>query len=311
MLNCFFEHAFACANYASVIATKFEISKVLRMSMNFKKSCWLILGLMVTAHVGCAGSDGDLPRRFRARNDAADVYGWSKESSRDSLRALISFGCAFGVFKFLRSTKNADKLMAFMEAAGVGTTVYQLLGLLRKFTLNPIARLLPSIARKRRIKLGHTQALFDFLKAHEIKTDDQLPSDEHVRTKTDKKMMERLRTYIGYGGLDADTKWVENFMIKEEPNYAGGVPHKIVRCIAQINNPQPYSRHGAELRKGLPIVGAPGGGKTTLARLIAYETKCPFIEASPAALMNTFVGTGPNKLKEFFDKAEKCCGSGA
>ncbi len=259
---------------------------------------------MVTIHARGAGSNGGLPSLFRARNDAADVYGWSKESSRDSLRALISFGCALGVFKLLRSTKKAGKLMAFMEASGLGTTVYQLLGLLRKFTLNPLARLLPWVARKRKIKLGHTQALFNFLKARDIKTDDQLPSDEHVRTKTDKKMMEQLRTRIGHGGLDADTNWVENLMIKEEPDYAGGVPPEIMRCIAQINNPQPYSRHSATLRKGLPILGAPGGGKTTLARLMAYETKCPFIEASPAALMNTFVGTGPNALKGFFDNAE-------
>jgi len=272
--------------------------------MNYKKCLWFIIVLMIAENASAVGGRGGLPRLFRARTDAADVYGWAKESTRDSLRAVISFGCALGVFKYLRSTKKAGKLVAFMESAGLGTTVYQILGLMRKFTINPLVRLFPWVARKRRIKLGHTQALFRFLKARDIKTDDQLPGDEHVRSKTEKKMMEQLRTQIGHGGLDAGTNWVEKLMVKDEPAYAGTVPDELGRCIAYINDPEQYQRHGATLRKGLPLVGAPGGGKTTLAKLIAFHTGCPFIEESPAALMNTYVGTGPNALKEIFDNAE-------
>ena len=272
--------------------------------MNYKKYWCLIIVLLVTVDVSAVGGRGGLSRLFRARNDAADVYHWAKEGSRDTLRVLISCGCALGVFNYLRSAKNAGKLIAFMESSGVFTTVYQLLGLLRKFTINPLARLLPWVAAKRRIKLGHTEALSRFLRARDIKTDDQLPSDDQVRTKTEKKMMEKLRTQIGHGGLDADTNWVEKLMVKDEPAYAGKGPEELLRCIDYINDPQKYTMYGATLRKGLLLVGAPGGGKTTLARLIAYHTGSPLIEDSPASLMNTFVGTGPNALKDIFDNAE-------
>ena len=78
--------------------------------MNFKK-CWcLIIGLMIAGNASAVGGRGGLPRLFRVRTDAADVYGWAKESTRDSLRAIVSFGCALGVFKYLRSTKKGWKI---------------------------------------------------------------------------------------------------------------------------------------------------------------------------------------------------------
>ena len=55
------------------------------------------------------------------------------------------------VFKFLRSTKKAGKLVIFLEAAGLALRFIQLLGLTRKFILNYLARLSPEVAEKRKV----------------------------------------------------------------------------------------------------------------------------------------------------------------
>lgn len=270
--------------------------------MTIRKSCFFVACMIIATQVH-AGGVGGLAKLFVTRNRAADVYGFSKEATRESFRAIISFGCALGAFKFLRSTRGMGKLMAFMESAGVGSTVFQLLGIMHAFVLDPFVRLCPWVAKKRNDKKGLTLALFRYLQSHNIRTVDQLPSDE-VHGKTAEKMLVRLQERIEYGGLDTDTNWVDKLMVQEEPAYVGRIPEGLMRCISYINNPEQYQRHGATLRRGMPLVGAPGGGKTTLAKLIAYYTQCPFIEDSPASLMKVYVGTGPNALKDIFDNAE-------
>ena len=94
-------------------------------------------------------------------------------------------------------------------------------------------------------------------------------------------------------------------MVKVEPfDFVGTIPERVRQDINYMINPKQYS-NVLEGRRGLLLSGAPGGGKTTLAKLIAFLTGCPFIELSPAAFMNTYVGTGPNALKAVFENAER------
>jgi AAA+ superfamily predicted ATPase len=259
---------------------------------------FLVVSLFSTVHAG-----GDINRLFRARNDAANTYAWAKEGAREKIKGLLACACALGAFKYFRSAKRAGKLIAFMEAAGIGTTVYTLLGFMRKILLNPVLRFMPSLAAKRSVKVALTNALLSAVKQRDIKTEDQLPSEEHVHGKTDTKMMERLRAAIHYGGLEAKSDWVEKLMITAEPDHVGAVPLEVQRFINYINNPEQYRRLGATLRRGLLLTGKPGCGKTTLARRIAYLTRCPLIETSCSSMANTYIGTGPNALKSVFATA--------
>jgi len=261
-----------------------------------------LLELVIFVFLPVNGS-GDINRLFRARNDAANTYAWAKDGAREKVKGLLACGCALGAFKYFRSAKRAGKLVAFMEAAGIGTTVYTLLGFMRKILLNPLIKCIPSIAKKGRIKSIETRALLNALAQRDVRTEDQLPSEEHVRGKTDTKMLEHMRAAIHYGGLEAHADWVEKLMVTEEPDHVGDIPPEVQRFINYINHPDQYRRLGATLKRGLLLTGKPGCGKTTLARRIAYLTQCPFIETSCSSMANTYIGTGPNALKSVFATA--------
>jgi len=270
------------------------------MFMKFKK---ILLSLLMLPMFLPVNAGGDINRLFRARNDAADIYAWAKDSAREKVKGLAACACALGAFKYFRSAKRAGKLIAFMEAAGIGTTVYTLLGFVRKVLLNPLLKCMPSLIAKRSLKKAQTDALLRALRQRDIKTEDQLPPEERVHTKTDKKMLERLRVAIHYGGLEAKSDWVDDLMVREEPDHVGDMPPEVRRFINYINNPEQYRCLGATLRRGLLLTGKPGCGKTTLARRIAYLTQCPLIETSCSSMANTYIGTGPNALKSVFATA--------
>ncbi len=72
-----------------------------------------------------------------------------------------------------------------------------------------------------------------------------------------------------------------------------------------LKNPQKYLRIGAEIPKGVLLVGPPGTGKTLLARAIAGEAGVPFLSVSASEFMEMFVGVGASRVRSLFDEARK------
>lgn len=91
--------------------------------------------------------------------------------------------------------------------------------------------------------------------------------------------------------------------VKEEVQIVGSIPSDIFTIINTIQHPLRYERVGAPLPKGILMMGAPGVGKTTLARYIAYKTKSPLILTSASTFINTFVGTGAASIRDLFKVA--------
>jgi len=72
-----------------------------------------------------------------------------------------------------------------------------------------------------------------------------------------------------------------------------------------LTDPQKYQRLGGKLPKGVLLVGAPGTGKTLLARAIAGEAQVPFFSISGSDFVEMFVGVGASRVRDLFEQGKK------
>ena len=72
-----------------------------------------------------------------------------------------------------------------------------------------------------------------------------------------------------------------------------------------LKTPQKYLRIGAEIPKGVLLVGPPGTGKTLLARAVSGEAGVPFFSVSASEFMEMFVGVGASRVRSLFEDARK------
>ena len=72
-----------------------------------------------------------------------------------------------------------------------------------------------------------------------------------------------------------------------------------------LKHPERYYGSGARIPRGALLSGAPGTGKTLLARAIAGESNVPFIQCSAASFVEMFVGVGAKRVRELFEQAKK------
>ena len=70
-----------------------------------------------------------------------------------------------------------------------------------------------------------------------------------------------------------------------------------------IKNPKKYSRVGARIPRGIIFYGAPGTGKTLLAKAVAGEGGVPFFSVSGSDFVQMYVGVGAKRIRELFKSA--------
>lgn len=75
--------------------------------------------------------------------------------------------------------------------------------------------------------------------------------------------------------------------------------------IDYLHNPKRYIEIGAKLPKGVLLVGAPGTGKTLLARAVSGEAKVPFYSLSGSDFVEMFAGVGAKRVRELFEDAKE------
>ncbi len=80
---------------------------------------------------------------------------------------------------------------------------------------------------------------------------------------------------------------------------------ELLEVVDFLKNPQKYLRIGAEIPKGVLLVGPPGTGKTLLARAVAGEAGVPFLTVSASEFMEMFVGVGASRVRSLFEDARK------
>ena len=79
-----------------------------------------------------------------------------------------------------------------------------------------------------------------------------------------------------------------------------GVKHELQEIVEFLRNPEKFQRLGARVPKGILLMGAPGTGKTLLARAVAGEAGVPFFSINGSEFIQMFVGVGAGRVRDLF-----------
>jgi len=79
--------------------------------------------------------------------------------------------------------------------------------------------------------------------------------------------------------------------------------NELVEIVDFLKNPAKYQRLGGTVPKGVLLVGAPGTGKTLLARAIAGQAGVPFFSLSASEFIEMIVGVGASRVRDLFKQA--------
>ncbi|PID83290.1 cell division protein FtsH [Candidatus Campbellbacteria bacterium] len=80
---------------------------------------------------------------------------------------------------------------------------------------------------------------------------------------------------------------------------------ELMEVVDFLKFPKKYLDIGAEIPKGVLMMGAPGTGKTLLAKAVAGEAKVPFYSVSGSEFVEMFVGVGASRVRDLFKMAKK------
>ena len=80
---------------------------------------------------------------------------------------------------------------------------------------------------------------------------------------------------------------------------------ELMEIVDFLKNPDRYRRLGGKIPKGVLIVGAPGTGKTLLAKAVAGEAGVPFFSLSGSDFVEMFVGVGAARVRDLFAQAQE------
>ncbi len=80
---------------------------------------------------------------------------------------------------------------------------------------------------------------------------------------------------------------------------------ELTEVVDFLKRPEVYMKMGAKLPRGVLLIGAPGNGKTLMAKAVAGEANVPFFFVSGSEFVEMFVGVGAGRVRDLFKKAKK------
>ncbi len=80
---------------------------------------------------------------------------------------------------------------------------------------------------------------------------------------------------------------------------------EVSEVVEFLRDPKKFRKLGARIPRGILLVGAPGTGKTLLAKAVANEANVPFYYVSGSEFVEMFVGVGANRVRDTFEMAKK------
>jgi cell division protease FtsH len=122
-------------------------------------------------------------------------------------------------------------------------------------------------------------------------------------------LMKRMGGGMGHGMLEIGKSKAKVYMQTETgvtfKDVAGidEAREELMEVVEFLKNPDRYKRLGGKIPKGVLIVGAPGTGKTLLAKAVAGEAGVPFLSLSGSEFVEMFVGVGAARVRDLFEQA--------
>lgn len=83
------------------------------------------------------------------------------------------------------------------------------------------------------------------------------------------------------------------------------VKREVTELVDFLSNPVKFQQLGAEIPRGVLLMGPPGTGKTLMARALAGEAKVPFYTVSASEFVEIYVGVGALRVRDLFETAKK------
>ncbi|HVB22256.1 MAG TPA: ATP-dependent zinc metalloprotease FtsH [Ktedonobacteraceae bacterium] len=80
---------------------------------------------------------------------------------------------------------------------------------------------------------------------------------------------------------------------------------ELAEIVAFLKAPERFQKLGGKIPRGILLVGAPGTGKTLLAKAVAGEANVPFFSLSGSEFVEMFVGVGASRVRDLFETAKK------
>jgi cell division protease FtsH len=84
-----------------------------------------------------------------------------------------------------------------------------------------------------------------------------------------------------------------------------GAKRELQEIVDFLKNPDKFTRLGAQVPKGVLLVGPPGTGKTLLAKAVAGEANVPFFSINGSEFIQMFVGVGASRVRDLFKTAKE------
>jgi cell division protease FtsH len=124
-------------------------------------------------------------------------------------------------------------------------------------------------------------------------------------------LFRRMGAGVGGGGLMAIGRSKAKVYVESETRTTfadvAGVDEakeELREVVEFLRTPEKFRRLGGKIPKGVLLVGAPGTGKTLLARAVAGEAKVPFFSMSGSEFVELFVGVGAARVRDLFEQAK-------
>ncbi len=178
-----------------------------------------------------------------------------------------------------------------------------------------------ALARKlenRAITKGDSLSFYAMARRIDLVVVDYTPNSEAVKIQLDTKILfsekstqeinEIKKKEISYEGISDLEQRLQEIQGKITYEDIGGLEDAIQKIREMIElpirHPELFERIGIDPPKGVLLHGAPGTGKTLLAKAVAYETDAYFINISGPEIMSKFFGQSEENLRNRFEEAK-------